>query len=832
GTKDGIDSAVEMITRLDVPPGTPGQMMQVYTLLEAPASTVGEMIDRVFQERNQPRQGATGAQVPNVAVTVEANDATNSLLINASREDHILVADLVKRLDRPSTIIDMVKVFPLERARAERVKEILEELYQSAGGGEGQGGRTIAVVEDNRTNAVVVAAPPGELENIKELVQLLDQTEVKGQAGIGVFTCENEDAENMAELLNEIMTGDMGDGGGGGETEVRDIESMLVSFATEDARGQEILLKTIRENVQITHNVRTNSVIVLAPPSSLKLIEHLIRKLDRIQKRPVLVKVFQLVNADATRMVEVLEEMFAYEEGSEEEREFQQGREMNVEGGVSGIGGVPSAMSQEGPIRGGTFGRPKTTFVAEERTNSIISAGWPEDIDVVADIIDQLDSRAIQERDNVVYTLINSAAEDVQSALEAYFQAEQQRLDRLGETLSPQRRMEQEVSIVAHEESNQLIVSASPRYKSEVLSIVEQLDIPPPQVMIQVMIAEVTLDDRFQMGLEFALQQLRFSETAVPGGNGILQSSSFDVVGGTDLGAAGAGLAGFSFTITGEDFNFLVRALQADSRLEVIQRPMIMCQDNQEASIIIGQQVPFVRGTQVTANGQVTSQVEYEEVGIQLDVEPHINPDGFVYMHVVQEISAFADSTIDIGNGVLAPIFTERSADTWVAVKDGETVVIGGLITTLENESESKVPFLGDIPGLGILFRTTSRSKQKTELLIALTPRIIRTVEDGRRMSIEARDKGDIITPNMKQSPLFEGLQVSAEDGDLLDDLETPPEQITPDARPQPAEPIRPEPEKKYGPQAPRYGPRVPAGEEAIARRAGDTGWWVRETGR
>jgi general secretion pathway protein D len=286
-------------------------------------------------------------------------------------------------------------------------------------------------------------------------------------------------------------------------------------------------------------------------------------------------------------------------------------------------------------------------------------------------------------------------------------------------------------------------------------------------------------------------------------------------------------LAGFSFTITGEDFNFLVRALQSDSRLEVIQRPMVMCQDKQTANITIGQRVPFVRGTQVTDNGQVTSQVEYEKVGIILDVEPQINPDGFVYLKVKPEVSAIASSTIDIGNGVLAPIFTERSAETTVAVKDGETVVIGGLITTTESEGESKVPFLGDLPGLGILFRSTTRSKGKTELLIALTPRIVRTVEDGRRLSTETRDEAGIITDEMKASPMFGKLRVTPESESEIPSIETPPAAAPPEVGPG-GTPIRqiheepaPEPasEERYGPSAPRYGPQLPASEDAVARR-------------
>jgi type II secretory pathway component GspD/PulD (secretin) len=836
GTKDGIDSAVELVKQLDVMPGQPGQVMEVYRLTEAPAAKIGEMIKKVFEERNKPRDGDTGPKVTNIAVSVETEESTNSLLINASREDHILVKDLVDRLDRPSTLLDMVKVIPLEKAPAERVKEILEELYKSTGGKGGEGGdsgKGVGVVEDKRTNSVVITAPPGELKNIEILVKRLDETEVKGQAQVGVFICENEDAKQMAELLNQIMTGKGGpegstEGGSGGTESkegAREISSMLISFAATDELGRETLLKTIRENVQITYSERTNSVIAVAPPSTLKIIEQLVHKLDTIQKRAVLVKAFVLRNADATKMVEILEQMFAQEEGQEDEQAFQQGREISVEGGTSATSGVPQSSSQTGATQKGTFGRPKTTFVADERTNSLIVAGWPEDVDVVADVIDQLDSQPVQDRDGIVISLVNAVAEDVQSALQEFFDAETQRLDALGESISPQRRMEQEVSVVAHPESNQLLLSVSPRYKAQVLSLIEQLDQPPPQVMIQVVIAEVTLDDRFEMGLEFALQELRFSETAVAGGNGVLQSSHFDAVGGTDLGAAGSGLGGFSFTLTGEDFNFLVRALQSDSRLEVIQRPMIMCQDNQQANITIGQSVPTPSGAQ-TFGGQTSTQVQYQEVGVLLSVEPHINPDGFVYMLVEPEISSVTDSTIQIAPGAFAPIFNKRNASTSVAVKDGETVVIGGLITTTETQAESKVPLLGDIPGVGVLFRTTTRTKNKTELLIALTPHVVRTVEDARRISIEERDRTGFFTDEMKQSPLFEKLQVKPEDASEIDSIEVPPDSAPYDAAP--VEQIRDdslpeapdgEPKRPYGPQVPRYGPMTPGAPDPVATR-------------
>jgi|GEM_PF-569678 len=816
GTRDGIRLAMKLIRDLDRPVNpneTQSFWVKDYALNQARAGNVGDMLTNIFQAREQAAsEGGDGGATP-TPVTIEINDPGNSLLVNANSQDHAMIAGLIAQLDRSSVIDTMFRVFPLSKAKAETVKEILDEIYQgsvSEGAGGGGGGNTITTVAEERTNSIVVAVPPGELENIESLVNKLDSVQIKETALVEVIRCDNEDANKMAELLNEIMTGQAAEGGGGGNADsesARALSSLLIQYTAKDQYGNRDILQTVRENVQITYNERSNSVIVVAPPTSMSLIKKLVRELDSIEKREVMVRVFLLNNADSTAMVELLEEMFAQDDGADDQAAFQQGRQINVEGGLSDGAGGPGFLNA-GNSRRGTFGRPRTTFVPDERTNAIIVAGWPEDIDVAGDIIAQLDSRDIQERVNIVYPLVNTRAEELQGSLDTYFAAQRDLISNQ-EDVSQLVVNERDVTVVAHEESNQLMVSTSPRYQAEVLRIIQQLDAPPPQVMIEVMIAEVSLDDSFEMGLEFALQQLKFSETATPGPNGIIQSNSFDFVGGTDLGAAGAGLGGFSFTITGEDFNFLVRALQTDSRLEVIQRPSIMCQTNQEANITIGENVPFVRGTTISDAGQTTAQVEYEEVGVILNVEPVINPDGFVYLRVAPEISSVSASNIPLGNGIFAPIITQQSAETTVAVKDGETVVIGGLITSSSTESESKVPGLGDVPGLGALFRTTSRSNTRSELLIALTPTIVRSVEDARRMSVDQRDLGGVITPNMKQSPLFRQLQTTPETSSEIDNIEVRPNNVTP-LDPPSDTPVRPRTIPNYQPNgAPRYGPVV-----------------------
>ncbi|MFQ6047884.1 MAG: secretin N-terminal domain-containing protein, partial [Phycisphaerae bacterium] len=458
-------------------------------------------------------------------------------------------------------------------------------------------------------------------------------------------------------------------------------------------------------------------------------------------------------------------------------------------------GALLAAASIEGVSVGG---RELLAFTADVRTNSVIAVGTPEYLLLVEQLIQELDSESVEQRINRVITLKNAEVETVEAALRSFIDSELKRLSELGEEAAL-RRMEREVSVVAHKETNQLMLSVSPRYESQIMQLVNELDQPPPQVMIQALLVEITLSNRLEMGLEFAIQDLLFSETAVAGRNNTLQSNNFDVVVGTDLGAAGSGLGGFSFTITGEDFSFLLRALQSESQVEVLSSPRILAMDNKEAEINIGQDVPFVRGVEFLETGQTRTQIEYENVGIILRVTPHINPDGFVIMEVEPEISSITSSTVPISEGVVAPIFNRNFVKTTITVKDGETAVIGGLITTNRDESENKVPILGDIPILGALFRATVRGDSKTELLIVLTPRVIRTVEDLRRQSVTERDKIDLLPETVRTSPLMEELQVQPERPGAVGE-----------PQPSPGKPPERAPTRYELPEVQTYGPPKP----------------------
>jgi len=800
GSRDAIRRVGELLKHMDVPLPEPSTEVQVYGLRYASSERLAPMIETVL-ENQRPKEART-------PYSIQADPGSNSLVVTASREDHETIKHLLTLLDKESTVANRVAIFPLQKARAEDLADIIRELIsqqQKLGAGRrgkaGAGAATVAAITpDARTNSLVVWAAPSEMDNIKTIIERLDTSEPKATLVWKVIRLRRADAEELADLINSVLLGEGTTGRGRGRRAPRGgaaadrNRAIIVQFLEQDAQGNEIARQLIRQDITIVPDIRTNSLIILAPPESVAMLEALIVNLDKIEPIFARVRVFTLQNADAEDMVKTLEELFGV--GKAAKRRGEQQPERRLIFGPQGVSVGPAGGA------GGETVAQELTFTVDKRTNSVIAAGSQEYLELVAQLIEQLDRMDIEERINRVVRIRFGKAEEIQAAISKYYEEQSKLAEKAGEAEALRRQVEREVTVVANEASNDLIVSVSPRYESRIMELIHQLDQPPPQVMIQVLLAEVTLDDRVELGLEFAVQDLLFTETAHAGPNGTVQGNNFDFVVGTDVGAAGGAgaLGGFSFTITGEDFNFLLRALQSDRRLEVLSRPQIMVQDNKEANIIVGENVPFPTGTTIVG-GQTQTQVEYRDVGIELNVTPHINPDGYVNMDIEPSIEAITESTVPIAQGLNAPIFTKRSAQTSITVKDGETVVIGGLITSRDEETEDKVPLLGDIPGLGLLFRASRHSKLRTELLIVMTPRVVRTLEEMRALAEEERDKMDLLPDSIRQSPLMEGLQVG------------PGEQLLGPGE-EAEEPTPPETET-YVPTPEIYGPPKPLGHSS-----------------
>jgi len=296
---------------------------------------------------------------------------------------------------------------------------------------------------------------------------------------------------------------------------------------------------------------------------------------------------------------------------------------------------------------------------------------------------------------------------------------------------------------VAEPTNNALLVSASPRYFEQVSEMIDQLDQPQRQVLIQVLLAEVTLDGNSDQGIDWAVSRDFIPDASFPNdesGNDFSAGSSF----GSDSGSA---LGGLTATITNGDVDFILRAMQSDGKLEILSRPQILAADNQPATIDIGQRVPFVTGSSYNERGNLVNSFSYEQVGVQLSVTPRISPDGLVKLDVEPTISSLSTSSVPISEGFNVPVINNRSASTMVSVQDGQTVVMGGLISTQDNVRETKIPLLGDIPYLGVAFKRTKKIRSRTELLIIMTPQVIETPEEIEKYSRESIENSTFMKP-------------------------------------------------------------------------------------
>ena len=287
---------------------------------------------------------------------------------------------------------------------------------------------------------------------------------------------------------------------------------------------------------------------------------------------------------------------------------------------------------------------------------------------------------------------------------------------------------------------NIIVISDQPT-SEQISNVIASLDRPKPQVLINVVFLEVSHNNTLDVGVESSYGKglgngISGSAADVFGLSGLNSIvTNFSTVGSAvaaspALSPTTAGGANGFYQIMGSDFQATLRAIATAGKVEVLSRPSILARDGQPATILVGQQVPLITGVSYTAVGNSTipiNNVTYTPVGIQLNVTPYISSDGYVEMIVTPQDSQIDPTqTEPIAAGVNAPVIDTRTADTVVVTPDGLPVVIGGLMVNDKTSSDSKIPILGDIPVLGILFKHKTSTDTKNELMIFLTPHIVR----------------------------------------------------------------------------------------------------------
>lgn len=303
----------------------------------------------------------------------------------------------------------------------------------------------------------------------------------------------------------------------------------------------------------------------------------------------------------------------------------------------------------------------------------------------------------------------------------------------------PQKGLEERVRITAQKSSNQLLVRTRPAQWKEIESAIKRLDNLPMQVQIETRILEVKLTGDLDLGVQWYLGKLagQSSSTTVANTSGSQGA----------LGSGGAGLGATDslfYSFLSNNLQIALRALETNGRTQVLSAPSLVVMNNQKAQIQVGDNIPISQTSINTTNSETTlSSVEYVQTGVILNVVPRINPGGLVYMDIQQQVSD-ADSNSS-STAQANPRISTRSVSTQVAVQSGQTVLLGGLIKQDNSESTSSVPGLSSIPGLRWLFGTTSKSHDRTELIVLITPKVVANASQARQVTDDYRQQMQLL---------------------------------------------------------------------------------------
>ena len=761
-----------------------------------------------------------------------ANEGSNTIIITDASSSIRRIVQIIANLDLHEATTAEIRITQLKNANAAAVVKLIDTFFKNQGGGQmspemmmrmqqqGQPmppprggsekhGNSVIAAADDRTNTLIIMGSTTSLKLIDDILKHLDSNPIPASE-MKSYQLKFAQAEATAKLINNLFKPPKSD------------NNDYPFFYRRFSGGDDEAKKDIKVNAAFDE--RTNTIIITAPAEALKGVEEMIKTLDASPMASADLKVFQLKYADAFTISKLIEDMFKPKDDSAPR--------------------FPYFIFSDGPApqaRGGA----KVTVTSDDRTNSLIVSAPTELLKLIEDVVKKLDANPATEDTLFIYHLRNGQSANLEYVLNVLFgnvnnqaqngqqngqgqpggpdqqqqgrsanrinnnnngngsgstdsrssSASARRNNRLNQAGMPKlspgmahavNELTGKVFVVADQDTNALLVTTATKYEKQVRLIIDDLDRPVPQVLIKVLVAEVTHDNSSDLGVDFSILNTR------PSGNG--QTA------GTNFGAALKG--GLVVSVIETNITATLHALAEQNKLDVLSRPYLLASDNQLASILIGQSVPFITDTRITDTGQQINSVQYRDIGLSLNVTPHINPDGVVILDVIPEISQLTSQTVPISSTVNAPVIAKRSAESRIAVKDGQTVVIGGLMEDRKISSISKVPLLGDIPYLGLLFSRTTHTKTKTELLIFLTPHVAQRPE-ALDPSAEDETNASKLIPKAVAPGVFEDHMNGLKRGQLPQtqptqpispvnsiDLSNPPKPRNPD-------PQKPNPESK-----------------------------------
>ena len=625
-----------------------------------------------------------------------------------------------------------LKFYPIKYANATQVARVVNEVFVSAGqtstnpfqamfgggGGGGQfggrgGGRfgqgggfnpasifgnnqnrgssNVRASADDFSNSVIVNAPDKEQLEVERVIKQIDKETDQPQKTV-VYKLEFATATEIAPTIQNVLTNNAPRGRGGATSSGANIGDRFQQAArfgsTQAAFGT------------VASDTRTNSLVITATDESQLIVGQVIKDIDKPVEFQNTTFVFPLNNAKADDVANLLNQSFGQRQGA----------------GRNNRNTTPTQQ------------RTNTNNAQRANNNAQRVGGSIEDNQMYIDMEDP-----------------NATSGDLMTNVFAqgggFFgqqfggggrtNAQTQNQTQTGRDangrLVPIRDLTGQITAIPDPNTNSIIVVGNPDSAALIKQILEQLDRIPEQVMIETIIVEANLDSTNKLGVEWNYTST--GQFGTPGQTGTV---------GTNFNQATANpaLQGFRYTLGGANLTAFMNAIQTDSKFQILSTPRIFTSNNTQAQINISQSIPYVTNSRIDANGNTIFNYAFLDVGIVLTVTPRITANGYVTMDVNQTANDLQGyTTFD------APIVNQREADTVVSVKNGETIILGGIIRNSVSSTTNKVPILGDIPLLGQLFRTNSKISNKTELLVLLTPRIVKDEDEARQLRLNETKK-------------------------------------------------------------------------------------------
>lgn len=583
--------------------------------------------------------------------------------------------------------------------------------------------RTFLVDPRVKGNVTIISSQPMTREELYEA--FLSILQVHGYAAV--------ETGNIVKVIPDASAKQIGgptytEGGDQGDDDNLVTKVIALQYV-EAAQLVPVLRPLVPQDGHLAGYPDSNVLLITDRESNIARLSQIIERIDRPTGDEI--EVIRLEYANATEVVNVVSKL---------QRAKQKG-------------GAPS----------------QTLLAADERSNSILASGDPADRVRIRGLVAHLDVPLERTGDTNVIFLKYAQASELTTLLQGRFKSQQ---TNKGDG-------SRSVDIQADTYNNALVVTAPPKEFSNIQSVVRQLDIRRAQVLVEAVIAEVSTDLSRELGVQLAGAD-RSGNSGPAFGTNLGPTSLTDLLQAAAAGTAVSiptGLTAGLGNLSSNGFNWaiLVSALAGDAATNILSTPSLLATDNEEAEIVVGQNVPFITGqyASTTAGSTTTSvnnpfqTIERQDIGITLMIKPQINEGSSVRLEIKQEVSSLSTTSVSASDLVT----NKRSINTTITVEDGQIIVLGGLIEDRFQDSEQKVPLLGDVPLLGQLFRYSKTSKVKQNLMVFLRPTIIRDPElanhysgrkysylRGRQLDAQLNARGTLVAGTPQLPPTLDDL--------------------------------------------------------------------------